>query len=225
MTADIGDGKSQAGQLGNPGLPVMYPKLIVSGLYAGYCFSLNGNCNDPSEPAVEYAHSYPRRYVIRDRAGKRHAAYVMTLLINAALGQYYTVQGTTWRDPPIFNSPKRIQVVAGRKLYEYLDGSKIALVAYKTPNGVYWISNTLANDIPNHEMIAMAVSLTIGLSGRSCGRLGPPTSLPSAPHGCGARTDRGDRNRIRRPRDRRGLRRAWQRGVVRRHRRRQDRAR
>jgi LCP family protein required for cell wall assembly len=160
LIAHVGDGKSQAGQVGNPGLPVFYPKLIVSGAYAGYCFSLTANCNDGSEPALEYAHSYPRRYVIHDPAGRAHAAYVMTLVINSALGQYYTVQGTTWRDPPIFNSPKRIQVVAGKKLFEYLDGGKIALVAYHTPRGVYWISNTLANDIPNHEMIGMAASLT-----------------------------------------------------------------
>ena len=141
-------------------MPVLYPKLIVAGYAAGYCFSTTGNCDDGSEPASEYLHSYPREYVIHDRGNKPHAAYVMTLVVNAALGQYYTVQGTTWGDPPIFNSPKKVVTIEGKKLFEYLDGGAIALVAYHTPHGVYWISNTLANSIPNFQMVAMAASLT-----------------------------------------------------------------
>jgi LCP family protein required for cell wall assembly len=160
LIADPTDGKAQASLLGRAGMPVMYPKLIVAGYAAGYCFSTTGNCDDGSEPAAEYLHSYPREYHIHSPANKAYAAYVMTLRINSALGQYYTVQGTTWRDPPIFNSPKRVVTVGRRKLFEYLDGGAIALVAYHTPRGVYWISNTLANDIPNREMVAMAASLT-----------------------------------------------------------------
>ncbi len=159
LVADPSDGSSQAALLARAGMPVMYPKLIVAGAYAGYCFSTTGNCDDPSEPASEYLHSYPREYVIHDRQNKPHAAYVMTLVINSALGQYYTVQGTTWDDPPIFNSPKKVAVVAGKKLFEYFDGAAVALVAYHTRSGVYWISNTLANTISRRQMVAMAASL------------------------------------------------------------------
>jgi len=158
LSADPGDGKSQSAQLGDAGMPIYYPKLIIGGASAGYCFSITGNCNDPDEPPAAYDHSYPRKYVIHTPGGAPKAAYVMTLVINAALGEFYTVQGTTWHDPPILNGPRKVQIVNGRKLYEYFDGSAIALVAYHTPQGVYWISNTLANSIPNPAMIGIAAS-------------------------------------------------------------------
>jgi hypothetical protein len=66
----------------------------------------------------------------------------------------------SWQHPPIFNAVKRVQTIDGKHLSEYLDGRSIALIADHTPKGVYWISNTLANDIPNSQMIAMAASLT-----------------------------------------------------------------
>src|SRR5581483_11884652 len=76
LIADTHDGTSQAALLGRAGMPVMYPKLILGA--SSYCFSITGNCDDGSEPAVEYAHSYPRAYRIHDRRNKPHAAYVMT---------------------------------------------------------------------------------------------------------------------------------------------------
>jgi LCP family protein required for cell wall assembly len=158
LIADVGDGKSQSAMLPRAGMPVLYPSLIVAG--AQYCFSISADCDDPSEPQSAYEHSYPRQYVIHAPDGAAHAAYVMTVDINSALGEYYTVQGTTWRDPPIFSSPLKVQVIGGRKLFEYFDGQRIALVAYKTAGGVYWISNTLANNISNNQMIGLAASLT-----------------------------------------------------------------
>jgi LCP family protein required for cell wall assembly len=163
LTADPGDGASQAGQLeqkGKVGLPIYYPKYIVGGEYAGYCFSLIGNCLPGSlEPASAYAGSYPRRYEIFNEA-KAYKSYVMTLVINPGLGEFYTVQGTTWKDPPILNDPSRVVTINRHRLYEYDDGSKISLVATKTAHGAYWISNTLDNAISNTAMIAMGAEFT-----------------------------------------------------------------
>jgi hypothetical protein len=50
--------------------------------------------------------------------------------------------------------------VAGKTLLEYSQGGKLSVVAWRTPQAVYWVSNTLANDIPNSQMVAMAASLT-----------------------------------------------------------------
>lgn len=160
LSADPGDGDSQAGQLGDVGFPIFYPRDIVSGAYAGYCFSATGNCLPGSlEPASAYARSYPRRYqILNDHRAYR--SYVMTLVINASLGEFYTVQGTTWKDPPILNHPSRVVHLNGHELYEYDDGANISLVASKTAGAVYWVSNTLDNAIPNSEMIAMGAELT-----------------------------------------------------------------
>ncbi len=160
LTADPGDGNSQSAQLGHVGLPIYYPKYIVAGPYGGYCFDTTGNCLPGSlEPASAYVHSYPRRYEI-SHDGTAYKSYVMTLVINEALGEFYTVQGTTWKNPPILDHPSKVIRLHGHRLYEYDDGSKLSLVATKTSRGAYWISNTLNNAISNSAMIAMAAELT-----------------------------------------------------------------
>ena len=85
----------------------------------------------------------------------------MTLVINPALGEYYSVQGTTWKHPPILShAPVQIQVIAGKKLFEYYDGGKIALVAWHTPQASTGSPTRSTNTIPNAQMVAMAASLT-----------------------------------------------------------------
>jgi len=164
MTADPGDGNSQAAHLGRPGLPVYYPKYIPSS-YA-YCFSFTGNCDIGYEPASAYAASYPRHYEITGTDGRRYPSYVMTLNQTSTVGLYATVQGTTWRGaghaagPPILRKPSAKRYVNGRLLYEYSQGGALALVAWQTGHAVYWISNNLENTIPNNEMVAMAASFT-----------------------------------------------------------------
>jgi LCP family protein required for cell wall assembly len=156
LKADPGDGLSQAGQLGHPGLPVYIPKYIMES--SDYCFALTGNCAVYPNPASEYVNSYPRHYVIRDSDGQPYASYVMTLVISTDAGEYYTVQGTTWKSPPILADPSSVKVVRHRKLYLYSQGGALALVAWRAHNDWYWISNTLQNAITYPEMVGMASS-------------------------------------------------------------------
>jgi LCP family protein required for cell wall assembly len=154
LTADTTDGKAQASGLAKAGLRVYYPKLIVSG--SGYCSEDTSVC--PLEQASPG--SYPRHYVIRDQLGHPHAAYRMTLVINPVLGQYYGVQGTSWRHPPLLDHPSETKVVNGKKLLLFAQGGQLVDVAWKTRQGVYWVSNTLTSDISNREMVDIAASLS-----------------------------------------------------------------
>lgn len=164
MVADPGDGNSQAAHLGNAGLAVYYPKLVPSDFM--YCFATTGDCNIGYEPASAYASSYPRSYTIDGTGGRRFPAYAMTLVASSggyadtATGEYATVEGTTWRDPPILRSPSAVRIVNGKVLDEYAQGGSLAVVAWRTAHGVYWISNTLQNNITNAQMVAMAATLT-----------------------------------------------------------------
>jgi polyisoprenyl-teichoic acid--peptidoglycan teichoic acid transferase len=161
LTADGPDGQAQAKALGTVGLPVYYPRLIQAG--SQYCTAGNTQCpmGDGNSAAADGVSSgYPRAYLIHDQEGDAHAAYRMTLVINSLLGEYYGVQGTTWQNPPILNSPTETRVVGGKTLLLYANGGKISLVAWRTPQAVYWISNTLTNDISNQQMVAIAGSLT-----------------------------------------------------------------
>jgi LCP family protein required for cell wall assembly len=154
LTADVSDGKAQASAVRRSGMPVYYPRLIAAN--SSYCSAVTGNC--PVE--VPSTGSYPRAYTMHDQQRGRHPAYRMTLVLNPALGQYYGVQGTTWQNPPMLNTPTQTRMVGGKKLLLFANGGKLTNVAWRTPQGVYWISNTLTSDIPNSQMVAMAASLS-----------------------------------------------------------------
>jgi hypothetical protein len=151
VSADVADGQAQAAALGRMPMPVMFPARIASG--SRYC--TNATCT-----IGPVANSYPRAYAIHGQNGGKFAAYRMTLVVNPALGEYYGVQGTTWQNPPILNSPTQTRSVAGKRLLLYFNGHKISLVAYRTPAAVYWISNSLTDSLTNSQMLAIAASLT-----------------------------------------------------------------
>jgi hypothetical protein len=105
-----------------------------------------------------YAGDRPRVYTIRDELGRRHEAYRLVISKNL-IGEYYGVQGTTWKDPPILDKPSETQKIGGRTYYLYGDGNRLRLVAIKTPRASYWVSNTLLLSLTNRQMMAIAKSL------------------------------------------------------------------
>jgi LCP family protein required for cell wall assembly len=118
-------------------LPVYYPTLMsVTGSY---------RVNDS------------RAYDIVDRAGKRHRAYRM-VAYEGRIGQYYGVQGTDWRSPPILDNPSSTVTSGGRTLKLFYDGGRLKLVAWRTRRGSYWVSNTLLRTLTNRQMLALARS-------------------------------------------------------------------
>jgi polyisoprenyl-teichoic acid--peptidoglycan teichoic acid transferase len=102
----------------------------------------------------------PRRYVIEDEDGNEHAAYRLTVVEDETKGQFYGVQGTTWRDPPILAASHQTKRIGGRTFSLYTDGGKLRTVAWQTARASYWVSNTLSLDLSNREMLDIAASLT-----------------------------------------------------------------
>jgi hypothetical protein len=86
----------------------------------------------------------------------------MTLVANALLGEFYGIQGTTWQNPPILGSPNETRLVGGKRLMLYFNGKKLSLVAWRTPQGVYWVSNSLTDSLSNSAMTGIAASLSRG---------------------------------------------------------------
>ena len=127
-------------------LPVFIPRwLTPNGRYA-----VNALPNAPS----------PRIYTIADPEGKKHRAYRMVVSENPVMGQYYGIQGTTWQNPPILDGSFDKRRMGGRTYQLYWDGKKLRVVALRTKNGVYWVSNTLTNSLTNNQMLGIARSLT-----------------------------------------------------------------
>jgi hypothetical protein len=101
--------------------------------------------------------------VLRDAAGRPHAAYRMVMVEDASReysGQFWGVQGTTWRNPPLLAAAHQTQQIGGRGFDLYTDGGRLRLVAWRTPGAVYWVSNTLSLDLTNRQMLGIAGSLT-----------------------------------------------------------------
>ena len=78
----------------------------------------------------------------------------------AGTGAYYGVQGTDWKDPPVLDGAQTRKDVGGRTFKVVGDGSKLRLVAWRTPNAVYWVSNTLQLSLSNSQMLGIARSLS-----------------------------------------------------------------
>ena len=74
------------------------------------------------------------------------------------MGEYYGLQGTTWRDAPILENPSEKRRI-GKRTYElHYDGDRLRLVAWRTKKAVYWISNTLLQSLSEREMLGIARS-------------------------------------------------------------------
>jgi polyisoprenyl-teichoic acid--peptidoglycan teichoic acid transferase len=128
----------QAVQAGAGGsLPVLYPTLLR-------------NSSQFSQP--------PRVYKMMGPDGKRYGAYRMVMNRTDAQGEYYGLQGTTWKNPPILDSPTETRTVGGRRYELHFAGDRLRLVAWRTPKAAYWVSNTLLQTLTKKQMMAIARS-------------------------------------------------------------------
>ena len=108
---------------------------------------------------ASFQNEEPHAYTLRDERGKKHDAYRIVVEKNIVLGEYYGIQGTTWRYPPILDDPHEDVRIGRRKMMVYRDGKRIRLIAWRTPKAVYWVSNTLTRSLTNPQMQAIAGSL------------------------------------------------------------------
>ena len=105
-----------------------------------------------------YVDDAPRVYSERDTSGKPFRAYRLAIATGAA-GEFYGVQGMTWKDPPLLAHPDRVRKQGGRTLALYYDGTRLRLVALRTRGAVYYVTNTLDRRLSNAQMLAIAASL------------------------------------------------------------------
>jgi LCP family protein required for cell wall assembly len=99
----------------------------------------------------------PTVYRVATHGGKTYAAYRIVIK-RGLVGEYYGLQGTNYKDAPILNKPSESRTIHGRKFDLYYDGTRLRLVAWKTGNSVYWISNTLLLSLSDKQMLSIAAS-------------------------------------------------------------------
>jgi polyisoprenyl-teichoic acid--peptidoglycan teichoic acid transferase len=105
-----------------------------------------------------YQGTEPRTYTVRDERGRKHDAYRL-VVAKGIVGEYYGIQGLSWRYPPILDDPHETIVRDGRELMVYRDGKRIRLIAWRTRKAVYWVSNTLTQSVSSRQMLGIARSL------------------------------------------------------------------
>lgn len=100
-----------------------------------------------------------RSYKINTRVkGQSFPAYRLSYYYGEN-GQYWGVQGLTWRNPPILKDQHTTITRNGRKLMAYRTGNRYRLVAWRNSTGVYWVSNTVSNLLTNAQMLDIAANL------------------------------------------------------------------
>ena len=101
----------------------------------------------------------PRVYALRAPNRRVYKAYRMVVHRSPEKpGEFYGLQGTTWMDPPILANPSEIRRSGGRRFEVHYAGDRLRLVAWRTPEAVYWISNTLNQALSEREMLGIARS-------------------------------------------------------------------
>ena len=99
----------------------------------------------------------PRGYELRDPQGQLHRAYVLVWQ-QTPLGSYYDFEGTTWRDPPLIAHPDQTRRIGGRTYMLFADGSHVHTIAWHEAGALYWLTNTLLEDLSNEQMLQIARS-------------------------------------------------------------------
>ncbi|MEX1141794.1 MAG: LCP family protein [Thermoleophilaceae bacterium] len=99
----------------------------------------------------------PRVYKLRTPEGRWRQSYRMVLK-RPLVGEYYGIQGTRWKDPPILAGPSEERTIGDRKFDLYYEGDRLRLVAWRNRRAVYWVANTLLQTLSERQMIAIARS-------------------------------------------------------------------
>ena len=96
------------------------------------------------------------RYTLEDEHKHRHHAYV-AVWRQTGLGGYYDVEGIDWVNIPLF-AHARVQKIGGRTYLIVDDGAHIHDIGWRVGKVIYFVSNTLLEDLSNAQIIAIAAA-------------------------------------------------------------------
>ena len=97
-----------------------------------------------------------RNYSIETTDGKHSAASVA--VVETPQYGYWSIQAMRWPDPPAIEHPNSTQTIAGRRFMLFYQGDNLHMVAWKEHGTLYWVLNTLDNQLSNDLMLGLAAS-------------------------------------------------------------------
>jgi len=110
-------------------------------------------------PALQTGPAVPlevHAYTLEDQHRHRHHAYV-AVWQQTGLGGYYDVEGLDWVNIPLFEHARQ-QKIGARSYLIVDDGSHIHDIGWRVGKEIYFVSNTLLEDLSNEQLIAIAHS-------------------------------------------------------------------
>ncbi|HEX4187358.1 MAG TPA: LCP family protein [Solirubrobacteraceae bacterium] len=100
-----------------------------------------------------------RAYMLSDQHHHAHHAYVVVWQ-QSVIGGYYDFEGTDWLNPPLF-AHAHTQTIDGRDYRIVNDGAHIHVVGWRSGKVLYWVTNTLLEELSNQQMLALAASAQV----------------------------------------------------------------
>lgn len=95
-------------------------------------------------------------YSIETTDGRRLAASVA--VARTPLSGYWSVQAMRWLRPPAIESPTGTKKVGGRTYMLFYQGDSLHMVAWRERGTLYWVLNTLDDQLSNDVMMGLATS-------------------------------------------------------------------
>ncbi|MGE5229096.1 MAG: LCP family protein [Deltaproteobacteria bacterium] len=110
----------------------------------------------PTAWASGFTYDQFREYNIETTEGKTSAAFVA--VVRTAQSGYWSIQAMRWLDPPAIRNPNARQRIGGRTYLLFYQGDQLHMVAWKERGTLYWVLNTLDNQLSNDLMMGLAKS-------------------------------------------------------------------
>jgi LCP family protein required for cell wall assembly len=95
-------------------------------------------------------------YSIERTDGRRSAASVA--VVQTPQSGFWSIQAMRWLDPPAIEHPTTTQKIAGRRYLLFYQAEHLRMVAWKERGTLYWVLNTLDNQLSNDLMMGIAKS-------------------------------------------------------------------
>jgi hypothetical protein len=94
-----------------------------------------------------------------DNAGHGYNSLYATFQMPGISGAWWGIQETGFADAPILQNPPTTRRLDDRTYRFYFNGPHLHMVAFAYRDRVYWVINTLLDDLTNPEMVAIARSM------------------------------------------------------------------
>lgn len=110
----------------------------------------------PGVWASGFVYDEYRAYRVETPSG-RQAASAVAVGMTPSSG-YFSIQVTRWLDPPAIAHPAAKKKIAGTRYLLFYNGTDLHMVAWRRGNSLYWVLNTIDDELTADFMLALATS-------------------------------------------------------------------